>query len=249
MRTLAVVALLALGACDNFQAVQQANTIEAYEDYLAKNPDSSWKLQAQTRLEELYLENAKKEKSLDAYDAYLKRFPEGIYVARAMEERETFAWEKAESEHTVEAYKAFLETYPRTKKEKRDRADRMMKVAEYAANLEIGATETEQVNLAENPEGPLDGWSFKVPVKNNGTKTLKRLDLTIEYLDADGIALDRKEWPVTAEWWPVPIEEEHKTPIKPGDSRVWWWTTGDMPAGWSKQVRVYPSRVNFADEK
>ena len=245
LTVLAAASFLVCAACDNFPAVQQADTIEAYEEYTKANPTGRWATQAKTRLEELYLERAKEAKTLQSYDAYLKRFPEGAYRERAMTEREDFFFASTANENTVDSWKRFLAEYPRTKKKRRDKAERALKVAEYAPQLEVGAVRQEKVNMAEDPNGPLNGWGFWVDVKNNGKETLKRLDLTIEYLDDQGKAADRKEWPVVSDWWSVPIEEEHKVPMKPGQTRTWYWSAGDMPKDWAETVRVYPSRVIY----
>ena len=44
----------------------------------------------------------------------------------------------------------------------------------------------------------------------------------------------------------VPIEEEFKQPLQPGQSRTWVYTTGDLPADWAKTVRVVPVDIGFA---
>ena len=37
----------------------------------------------------------------------------------------------------------------------------------------------------------------------------------------------------------IPIEEEFKQPLKPGESRTWVYTTGDLPADWAKNIEKY----------
>jgi hypothetical protein len=236
-----------LGCGDDFATVQNTDTIEAYEFYLEAHPNGTYSFQASGRLEDLYLIKAREDQSLEGYDAYFKRFPEGNLKSRAYAEREGLLFGQAREVNTLDAWEAYLKEYPHATKKKKKEAQRMIKVHGYADNLELSEPEITQINLAEDPEGPLNGWGFQVRVTNTGDKTLATLHLTMVYLDDEGHALDFRDWPVVAPYWNTPIEEERKVPMKPGDTRPWDWSSGDMPDGWSKRVRVYPSRVTFAD--
>lgn len=245
--TCALLALtLALGACaDPFATAQKADTVEAYEQYLAENPTGRFHLQASSRLESLYLEKARAEKSLEAYDAYLARFPEGALYEKAITEREQFLFDWARHNDTLEAWEKFLAEYPRADKSRRGKAKNMVAVHGYLEHLAFTETKAEEVNLAEDPKGPKDGWGFFVDVTNNGPETINALWLTIEYLDAEGRALDTRDWPVVAPQFPVPMQEEYMVPMKPGETRTWFWSTGSLPETWSKQVKVFPSRIEL----
>lgn len=250
MRALMLLALpLFLAACDNFEEVQQADSIEAYEEYLEANPSSRWRIQAESRLEELYLERAAEQEDLSAYDAYLDRFPEGYLLDRAMKEREDFLWSWAQEQNSIEGWKKYLEEYPRAKKKRKERAQSALEVAEFLPQLEHGPILKERVNLAEDPEGPLNGWSFTMEVSNNSEEHIRFLNYEIAYLDEEGSTLTRKSWPLVARYYPVPIEEERKVPIAPGESREWWWTDGNMPDGWSGKVKVYPTSIKLGLEE
>ncbi len=246
MKKLAVLVLVLGGlvACgEPFIEAQNADTIEAYEKYLAENPDGRFALEASGRLETLYLERAKTEKTLEAYDAYLERFPEGAMRDKALTEREEFLYDWAKQTNTAEGWQKYLDEYPKGKKQRRQYAKRMLTVHAYLPSLDVGPADKQQVNLAEDPEGPLDGWGFTTDVTNNGDKTVIDLRLTIQYLSPEGGVLEEKEWPVVAEYWPVPVEEERKVAMQPGETRTWEWTTGNLPERWDRQVRVYVSRV------
>jgi hypothetical protein len=248
-RAVLLVAVLTVAACDNFSAVQEADTIEAYEAYLAENPTTRWKLQAEGRLEDLYLIKAKQDKSLDGYDAYIKRFPQGKLMERAMAERQEFLFQWAQAENTEEAWKKFLEQYPRCEKKQREQAEKAIKMAQNLGSLTIGAVVQERVNLAEDPNGPLNGFSFDVDVTNNGTRDISYMAMAISFLGDDDVVLHRKEWPVVSRYWSIPIEEEKKQPIKAGQTVTWNWTDGNMPDGWNGQVRVVPTAIRFLDEE
>lgn len=249
MRNASLLFALMLVACaDPFAAAQKADTIEGYEQYLAAHPEGRFSLQARSRLEQLVLESARADKSLEAYDAYLERFPDGSLHERALAEREEFLFEWARTQDTLEAWEKFLEEYPRAHKDRRNKARNMVAVLGYRDHLKIGEVLIEQVNLAENPDGPKDGWGFSTEVTNNGLQSIASLWLTIEYLDENGRALDARDWPVVAPRFPVPMEEEHLRPMKPGETRRWFWATGSLPKYWAEKVRVYPSRISLESQ-
>lgn len=249
------IALLLAGCGDGFSAIQQADKqgadpgelIPMYEGFLDKNPGSRWELQANDRLETLYLEKASKEKSLEAYDAYLERFPQGKLRSRALDEREGFLFDWAKGEGTEDSWTKFLDEYPKAEKTRRREAKRMIEVYEYLDKVALSDMRVKQVNLAENPDGPLDGWGFEVDVTNNGDATIVDMRLAIHYLSPEGGVLAEKEWPVVAPKFPVPIEEEKKVPIAPGEMRTWSWTDGGMPERWDEgKARVKVTKLERA---
>jgi len=242
--SLLLVALLACG--DSFTTAQSADTVEAYEQYLEANPNGRFVMEAQSRLADLVLEHAAKTKSLEAYDAFLARFPQSVLRTRALEEREALLYAWSKETNTVESWQRFLDEYPKAQKKQRKYAKRMVSVHAYLPNLEVTAPQQQQINLAEDPEGPLDGWEFTVDVTNNGTETLTDLRITIQYLSPEGGVLQEREWPVVAEFWSVPVEEERKVPMKPGETRDWVWTSGDLPERWDRRVNVFVSRISLA---
>jgi len=253
-RTLVLAMLIACG--DGFSAIQQADTPDAdpdviipqYEQYLKDYPDGRWVLQANDRLETLYLSKAAKEKSLEAYDAYLEHFPKGKLRKRALEEREGFLFDWAKAEGTSASWNQFLEEYPKAEKLRRAEAKRMIEVLEYLDKVTLSEPRFKQVNMAEDPKGPLDGWGVEVDVTNNGDEVITDMRLKIHYLNEQGASLMAKTWPVVAPTYPVPIEEEKKVPIQPGETRTWWWTDGVLPKGWvEKSVRIEVFKLQRAE--
>lgn len=259
MRTLTSALLIAalLTACgDNFREVQNADTIEAYEAWMSEASDGNTNyMMATIRLEELYLENAKNEATLEAYDRYLARWqedPKARLVEKALEGREEFLWNWAEAENTAEGWQKFLDEYPKAKKKKKQEARRRITMAEHRSQVEIGPVETEPVNLAENPDGPLDGFLFTADVVNNTGKVIETLNMQLEYLDSTGAVIAVDKWPLVAPRAPggIPIEEEWKVPVKAGETRA--FTFMDMAPevpGWSKKVRLVPLSIKFVEEE
>ena len=105
------------------------------------------------------------EAKLASFDRYLERFPEGHYKDKAMAGREKFLFEWAKAENTTAGWKRFLAEYPKAKdKKRRKHAKRMVKVTEYTPHVGLSPARIERVNLAEDPEGPLNGYGFEVDV-------------------------------------------------------------------------------------
>lgn len=241
----ATAILIGLGtACSEpFADAQKLDTIDAYETYLRENPEGRFTMEASARLEQLYLDKAKQEKTLAAYDVYLERFPEGTLRERGLAEREEFLYAWARETNTAASWQKFLDEYPRADKKRKLYALKMVDVHAYLSNLAVTEPTLSQVNLAEDPEGPLDGWGFGAEVTNDGPATIVDLRLTIQYLSPEGGVLGEEEWPVVAPTWPVPIEEEKKVPMKPGETRAWSWTSGDLPDRWDRKVRLVVTRI------
>ena len=244
MAAVAGLVALQVGCTDPFEVAQSEDTVEAYEKYLADHPNAPMALAASARLEALLLEKAKADKSLEQYDAYLKRFPEGEQHARALKEREALLFSEAKRSNTPELWKRYLEDYRKGDKNRKRLAEEMVQVHEYLEHVSLSETKSQQVNLAEDPKGPLNGWGFVVEVTNTGSETVKDMWLTIEYLDMDGNPLEDDRWPiVAAPESTVRIQEEFREPLLPGQSRTWEWTTGDLPEDWDRETRVYVSRL------
>lgn len=245
----ALVALLALGGCDPFPEVKKQDTIEAYEGYLKEHPDSNYAIEAKARLEQLYIDKARAEKSLEAYDAYIDRFPNGIFRKAAYEEREQHLWEWADETNTAEAWDKYVEAYPSHDAKKVKEARRRKDTAIYLPNLSWTDVRLEQVNLAEDPEGPLNGWLISTDVTNKGDKTLTYLQMTARYVDDEGKTLGSAKWPVVSQNYGIPVEPEKKEPMKPGDTRTWELMTGDVPEGWNKKVKLVATGIKFEELK
>lgn len=251
MRSLLVLPLLLALACtDPFAEAQKQDTIEAYEKFLAESPNSQYRLQGQIRLEELYLQKARTDATLEAYDVYLQKFPEGQLVDKAREERREFLFNWADREDTPEGWNKYLSEYPTGDKKKQQEARKRLRMAESKDLIALGPVEMEQVNLAENPDGPLDGWGFYVEVTNKGDKPIEYLNLRIRYLDEAGKELDNRDWPAVSPTPPqgLPQREEFYQPIKPGETRTWEWTSGDLPGGWAKKASVSAIDIRWVEK-
>jgi hypothetical protein len=239
-----------LVACDlgpSYEEVQKADTIEAYEAFLAADPESIYKFACNKRLEELYFARGQQEGTRAAWEAYLTRFPEGGSRDTAERELATAAFSEAAKANTAEAFRQFLADFPKTDKWLRARAEGRAAAMEYG-KLELGTPKVDRVNMAEDPKGPLNGWGVAVEVANRGDKTLNYVALTMEFLGEDGHVLGSKDYPLTSTHWTMPATELQQTPMKPGETRTWLWTEGDdtAPKEWKQAVNLTVTGLKVA---
>ena len=251
------LSLFLLFACDNpYEEAKALNTIEAYETYLKEHPTSAQALVAKHELESLYVEKAETSKSLEDYDAYLKRFeekkdrPEHKKIEK---QRMARARDIANLEDTPESYQRFIDTYKHTNSPKIKSAGILIKTAKYKANIEVSDLEQEQANMAQDAEGPLNGWLFSATITNNTTRDIKFLKAKLHFLDAEGNILSSHVSDGTVvigelygREWATP--KPRKPPFKIGDSRKWTYLTGDIPPNWSKRVRLQLFQVQFMND-
>lgn len=247
MRTLLLCLFLAACA-DPLGDTQKVDTIEAWEAYLATEPSGSDRITAETRLEQLQVERAMTSTNLGDYDAVIKRFPKTRQMAKLQAARAMAHYGAAEAENTPEGWKAFVDQNPTADAAMRKKASARVQVAAYQDKLLIGDIKIEEVNLAEDPKGPKDGWGFSAEVTNAGDKTLDYLTLEVQLLDANGAKLVAKSYPLVGTSGPggMSLPEEYTRPLKPGDKRVWVYTMGDIPETWSKQARIVPTSLRFS---
>ena len=89
MISLLVGQLLFLVGCatpkKDWEKAQRLNTIEAYEEFLQKHPDSEFAYEAKHKIEELAWERAKEQNTIEAYEEFLQKHPFSIFALDAKE--------------------------------------------------------------------------------------------------------------------------------------------------------------------
>lgn len=262
LKPLVFLAVLVLPACGGpgYYEAQKVDTIEAYETFLAAKPNDPQAYPAKTRLQELYLDRAIASGTLEGFDEFIAKFPKSVLKDQAVEQREEFLFAWATETGTMESLQQYLEEYPRGKKKRKTDVRKRIGVLEYIDNLEVGAVELVPINLAEDPEGPLDGFAVTAPVTNKGQQTIETLQLELRFINTNGDVMMTKRWPVVAPALPgrLPVEEEFKIPMKPGETRGLYYTTWDpsteSPTGdkglgtWSKEVRLTATHIRFVED-
>lgn len=234
-------ALILLGCADPYGDAKKADTIEAYESYLATDPTGADKLMAETRLEELMVARAEETHAIADYDAVLKKFPSSRKTKELQEGRANAAFAVAEADGSVDAWKKFLAENDFADSALKKRAKAMVDVAEYSALVAIAAPTVEKVNLAGDAAGAKDGWGVKADITNNATVALEYANIELQFLDKDGKKLKAVTWPIAAQAGPggMPMEEAHAKPFAPAETRTWNYSTGEAPEGWAEgQVKL-----------
>lgn len=247
MRMLSLLILLA-GCADPYGDAKKADTIEAYEAFLGSDPSGSERLGAEQRLEELLVARAEETHAVADYDKLLQRFPKSRQAKKMREGRANAAFAAAEADGSADAWKAFLDENAEADGALKKKARAMVAVAEYKDKLAITEPKVEQVNLAEDPKGPKDGWGFSATVTNNGDKSLEFLTMEVQLLDAAGKKLKAFTYPLAGKVGPggMSLPEEYTKPLEPTQSRTWVYTTGDVPENWSQQVKIVPVALRYA---
>lgn len=247
MRSMLLTALLLTACADEFADAEKANTVEAWETYLSTNAGSMNALRATDALDKLLFEKAKTSNLLEDWDAYIQRLPQGRSIELAKDAREALLLDAASATGDVPAYKRFLELCPDASSKRRAAAEAGILAASYT--LTSSDVRVEQVNLAEDPKGPLNGWGFRADITNAGDKTIESLSYRLDYLDEAGKVVGSTVYPLVApaKEWPTPVPDGWMVPMKPGDTRTFDYTTGDLPQGYGQKARIVPLRIRFAD--
>lgn len=217
-------------ACDSesFTDIQKADTIEAYEGFAQRHPGSIYQPEIDGRLEELYLEKAEAENTREAWQAFLDKFPKSKKVEKAQAGLATFQFEEARKADNLDGWKKFLAEAKGISDDQRRLAEGRQKVLEYG-KLDVGAPTVKQVNLAEDPKGPMNGWAVDVDVTNSGDQPVSYLLLEVTFLGADGAELERARYPVVSTGNRMPHPEIEEKPIAPAEVRKWSYMSAKVP--------------------
>ena len=246
----ALILLLALAACaDPYADTQKIDTIEAWETFLTnETPSQSQRLGAEQRLEELMIQKAEASKAIADYDAVLKRFPKSKQAKKLKEARVALTWAEAEATNTPEGWKKFLDENETADGALKKKARERVAVSEYGSKMTVGPVTVAEVNLAEDPKGPKDGWGFTSEVVNGGDQTIEYMNMELQYLDGAGAKLKAASYPLVAQSAAgMPVSEETAKPFAPGEKRIWTYTTGQVPDAWAeaKQVNLVITAIRF----
>lgn len=80
-------------------------------------------------------------------------------------------------------------------------------------------------------------------IKNKGAKSLKKVEITIYFLDKKKKAIHEKTYhPVLVSKYAFGGDN---TPLKPGYARKFGYKADDAPSGWSRRVKVAVTEVEF----
>jgi sporulation related protein len=121
---LCLLSVLALAACSSAQSDWQqsnaSNTVNSYQEFLQKHPNTPQSVEARNRIRALLDEEAwtraRQVNTLQSYQGYIQDQPAGAHVAEAKDNiassERSIAWLAASETDTPESLEAFLQKYP-----------------------------------------------------------------------------------------------------------------------------------------
>ena len=125
-----------------WEEAKSKNTVEGYELFLSKYPESEFAQEAlnvKVKLEEKNLwGEAKSKNTIEGYELFLSKYPESEFAQEALNVKvkleEKNLWGEAKSKNTIEGYELFLSKYPES---------------EYSNNAQIAKSKLEWENFSE----------------------------------------------------------------------------------------------------
>lgn len=88
------------------------NTVQGYEVFLERYPDSEYSLTATRRIEYLRWQAAKTDSTAKGVENYLKLHPAGAYAREAQEMAESRRWQEATSKDSIFFFQSYLRKHP-----------------------------------------------------------------------------------------------------------------------------------------
>lgn len=236
-----------LSACEGMALhdAELQDSPEAYEAFLAEFPDSEKAPDLRKRIDKLRFLRAKTDKSSEAMRQYMSTHPEGAFIDEARQLEDELSYNEAAAAHTPEAYQAYLDSHPDGNRVEQARfAGEQLS---YIPLIEIGPLQVEPVNMARDPEGPLNGWGVQAELLNNGERTLRVVEMAVDYLGASGQAVQSdKWWAVAPDLGGFPTPPDMKPAMEPRGKRMFVWSTAEKPGGWADgKFGLRVTRVEF----
>ncbi len=249
MRRLLVPLLLALllPGCEGMALhdAELKDSPEAYEAFLSEYPDSEAATRLRARIDKLRFLRAKSAKTSEGMREYISLHPEGKHIDEARKLEDELSFAEAAVLHTPEAYQAYLDSHPDGIWVEKARWSGEQLT--YLPKIAIGPLQVEPINMARDPEGPLNGYGVRAELVNNGERTLRVVEMAVEYLNGRGepVKTDRW-WAVAPDLGGFPTPPEMKPPLRPGGTRTFDWSTAEKPSSWADgRFAIKVTKVEF----
>ena len=111
----AFVMVLATTGCDSTKSdwrnAQGTNTVDAYQQFLARHPQAAQAAEAKSAIENLEWEVAKRQNSIEAYAGYLDKYSDGRFAGEARRLSEDLEWSATKAKNSPTAYLAYFRTH------------------------------------------------------------------------------------------------------------------------------------------
>lgn len=110
-----VIFTTATMSCSNpekdFEKARATNTIEVYEEFIKKHPESELIEEANKIIQDLAFNEAKAKNTIEAYEGFTNKYPESIHTDEAKKMILEVAYGNALKANTVKAFNDFIKTY------------------------------------------------------------------------------------------------------------------------------------------
>jgi hypothetical protein len=248
---IALIALpLLLAACEGaaFLDAEKANTPEAFEAFLQEYPNYAQADEVRVTIEELRYKGAWESRNAGQMREFLGRYPDSEHAAKMIKKEDELAWTEADYTKTGEGYKSYLDLHP-TGAWIPEATALHTKFA-YVDAMTISTPVIQKVNMAADPEGPLNGWGLSCEITNTGDRRVRTVEVRIDYLKLDGsVAKSDKWWAVVQDLGPLPVHPIMRPILEPGEVRPFSWSTAEAPPGWDEgKLALRISELKFAKE-
>ncbi|MFQ5641605.1 MAG: hypothetical protein ACE5IR_26825, partial [bacterium] len=121
-KTLSIVLLVLLFvifACDSgesdYEKAKQVNTIQAYEEFVNKHPDSRFVDAAKRNIDSLRYDILVSQGNLEAYEEFVHKYPDSRFVDLAKENIDSLRYVIVVSKDSIQPYEEFIDKYPDSK--------------------------------------------------------------------------------------------------------------------------------------
>ena len=140
----------------------------------------------------------------------------------------------------------------------KEEAEKRLEMVQYQDTIVLGDVAVTPVNLAQDPEGEPNGYAVSVEVKNRTGKTIKYLNMKLDFMsDNDGV-IKEDRWPLIAEKNPDKTNrsDEERAYLRSGGDRLFYnmyeppgteYNEGEEDTRWNRQVVVTPISVVFEE--
>lgn len=118
-KAIVIAVSILLAGCASQQSLYkkavETNTIEKYEDFLQKYPDSEYQSSVKDKIIDIEFSNTKAKNTIIALEAFLKKYPDNKYKEQATEQIEALEFKDVRQSNSIKSIQHFLEKYPNSK--------------------------------------------------------------------------------------------------------------------------------------
>lgn len=148
---LAVILLTSCGSAErDLKNAEQANSEEAFKEFIRKHPNSPLVAKAKTWIENDAYDKAKKASTAVAFRALLKRFPNADMSEKARNDLAKIEFGRLSSESSIKGWEEFIHEFPRS--ENVARAKENLIQLQYDSTIKLNDIDSYEAFLKANPD-------------------------------------------------------------------------------------------------